>query len=128
MEIFKIIAIGILTCVVSIIIKQIKPEFQIVILLAGGIVILLMTVEKLREVIDYFMNFFAKTNIDYSFFSSIIKILGIGYLTEFASSLCVDSGNASIGDKIIFAGKIIILILALPIITSLLDIVIELLV
>ena len=51
-------------------------------------------------------------------------MLGVGYLTEFANGICVDSGNASVGNKILIAGKVIIFCLALPIITNLLDIIV----
>ncbi len=127
MEIFKIIGVGLLTCVISIIIKQIKPEFNIIILLCGGIIILFMVLDQLRTVFDYFLTIFSKTNIDYSLFVSVLKVLGVGYLTEFANSICVDSGSASIGEKILIAGKIIIFCLALPIVTNLIDLIIEML-
>lgn len=127
MEIFKIIGVGLLTCVISIIIKQIKPEFNIIILLCGGIIILFMVLDQLRAVFDYFLTIFSKTNIDYSLFVSVLKVLGVGYLTEFANSICVDSGSASIGEKILIAGKIIIFCLALPIVTNLIDLIIEML-
>lgn len=127
MEIFKIISIGILTSIVALIVKQIKPEFYIVIVISGGIIMFLMLVEQLKNIINYFLTIFTKVNLDYSLFILIIKILGVGYLTEFAQSICVDSGNASIGEKILIGGKIIILWLALPIITSLLDMIIALL-
>lgn len=127
MEIFKIIGVGLLTCVISIIIKQIKPEFNIIILLCGGIIILFMVLDQLKSVFSYFLTIFAKTNIDYSLFVAVLKVLGVGYLTEFANSICVDSGSASIGEKILIAGKIIIFCLALPIVTNLIDLIIEML-
>ncbi|MBQ3214364.1 MAG: stage III sporulation protein AD [Clostridia bacterium] len=127
MEIFKIISIALLTCFLSIIIKNIKPEFHIPILLIGGTIILLMVIDQLKEIVNYILNIFSKTNLDYSMFISILKILGVGYLTEFASGICIDSGNTSIADKVLIAGKIIILCLSLPIITNLLDIIVSLL-
>jgi len=124
MEIFKIIGVGILTCIVCVIIKQIKPEFYIVVLLSGGIIIALLVLKQLQGVMNYILTLFNKTNLNYSYFSLILKILGVGYLTEFASSVCVDSGNSSIAEKILIGGKVIILCLALPIITNLLDLII----
>ena len=127
MEIFKIIGVGLLICIISIIIKQIKPEFYLIILLAGGAIMVLMLAGEIKKIIDYFLTIFSKTNLELSLFSSILKILGVGYITEFASSICVDSGCSSIGDKIAIAGKIIILYLSLPVITNLLNIIIDLL-
>ena len=65
--------------------------------------------------------------IERGIFSSILKIIGIGYLTEFANGICVDSGAKSIGDKLQFAGKVVILLLALPILENLIEIIAEIL-
>ncbi len=127
MDIFRIIGIGLLTCVVALIIKQIRPEFYIVVVITGSIVILFMIVDELRTVFEYFLSIFNKTNLNYELFSNMIKIIGVGFLTEFANGICVDTGNASIGEKVVIAGKILILCLALPIISSLLDVIIEIL-
>ena len=125
MEILKIIGVGLLTCFLSIIVKQIKPEFHLVVLLAGGVAILVMVLKEFTLVVDYFALIINKTNIDSSLFVIILKIIGIAYLTEFAVGICNDTNNSSIGDKIALAGKIIILCLSMPIITNLLNMIIE---
>ena len=127
MDIFRIIAVGLITAITAMIIKQIKPEYYIVIVLAGGIIMLFMLVDGLKVLFDYFATLISKSTISYELFASILRILGIGYLAEFASSICIDSGNQFIADKIILGGKVIILCLSLPIITSLLDTIISLL-
>ncbi len=127
MEIFKIIGVGLLTCIIAIIIRQIRPEFYIVVILTGTIVVLFLIIEQLKSVFDYFLIIFNKTNLDYSLLSNMLKIIGVGMLTEFASSVCVDTNNASIGDKIVFAGKIIMLSLSMPIVISLFNMIIEIL-
>lgn len=127
MDIFRIIGIGLLTCIAALIIKQIRPEFYIVVVIAGSIVILFMIIDELKTVFDYFLTIFNKTNLNYELWSNILKIVGVGFLTEFASGICVDTGNASIGEKIVIAGKILILCLALPIISNLLNVIIEIL-
>ena len=127
MEIFKIVGVGLLTCFLAIIVKQIKPEFYIFVVISGSVVLFLMVLDKFTVVIDYFSKIFEKTKLDSNIFFTVLKIVGIAFLTEFAGGICVDSGNASIGEKIIFAGKIIILFLALPIITNLIEMIIEIL-
>ncbi len=127
MDIFRIIGIGLLTCIAALIIKQIRPEFYIVVVIAGSIVILFMIIDELKTVFDYFLTIFNKTNLNYELWSNMLKIVGVGFLTEFASGICVDTGNASIGEKIVIAGKILILCLALPIISNLLNVIIEIL-
>lgn len=127
MEIFKIIALGILICVVIIIIKQIKPEFAVLVLIAGSIIMLCYLFNYFTNILGVFDKIISKTEINAELFAIILKIVGIGYLIEFAANICADSGNPAIADKIVLGGKLIILTVSMPIITNLLDIIVELL-
>jgi len=121
MEIIKIILIGIITCVAAVLLKQFKPELAILVTIAGSIVILIIIVNSLTTVVGYFTQVASKTNINLKLFSSIIKIVGIGYITEFGANVCNDSGNSSLADKILLGGKVVILCFALPIVNSMLS-------
>lgn len=57
----------------------------------------------------------------------LLKITGIAFLTEFAVSICKDSGETAIANKIDLGGKIIIIAISIPIISALLELVIKLL-
>lgn len=127
MEIFKIIVLGILICVVIIIVKQIKPEFAVLVLIAGSIIMLCYLFNYFTNILGVFDKIISKTGINAELFSIILKIVGIGYLIEFAANICADSGNPAIADKIVLGGKLIILTVSMPIITNLLDIIVELL-
>ncbi len=127
MEIIKIIGIGLVTCMCVIIVKPMKPEIAIIIGVCGGILVLSQTINYIFEIISSFTSLVEKTGLNIGLFKIILKIIGIGYLTEFSANLCSDSGNASIGNKIIFAGKILILFIAMPIVTNVIDIIMELL-
>ncbi|MBR5012959.1 MAG: stage III sporulation protein AD [Clostridia bacterium] len=123
MDIFKILAIAILTCIASLIVKQVKPDFASLVTLAGGVVILLLLIGYISSILDVFKGLIDKANLSPTLFSSILKIIGIGYLTEFTANLCSDTGNSSLASKVGLAGKIIILFLSLPIITNLLEVI-----
>ena len=127
MDILRIIGIALITMVATLVVKQIKAEFSIIVSLAGALVILFMIVDGLSSIVDYFNEIIIRTSINSEFFTIILKVVGVGYLTEFASNLCVDGGMKSLADKITISGKIIIVVLSLPIITGLLDIVTEIL-
>ncbi len=121
MEILKIILIGIITCVATILLKQLKPELSVLVSIAGGIVILVMVVNYLGSIVSNFTQIATKTNINMQLFSSVVKIVGIGYITEFGANICQDTGNSNIADKILLGGKVIILGFALPIINAMLS-------
>ena len=126
-SLYKIIGIALITCIATLIVKPVRPDFAIFISIVGGIIILFMLAGYLTDIFDVFNQIFNFTNVNSSLYKIIFKIIGVGYLVEFTASLCSDTGNNSLGDKVLLGGKIIILVMALPIVTSILEIVMELL-
>lgn len=127
MDIFKIVGIGIIICVVIVVVKQIKPEFALIVLIAGSIVMLVYIFNYFTNILGVFDTILQKTGINSELFSIILKIVGVGYLIEFAANICSDSGNPAIADKVVLCGKLIILVMCMPIITNLLNIIVGLL-
>ena len=126
-ELTKIIGIGLLTLVIIIILKQYKPEFAIYASIIAGILILVIAFEKMTGIIELLQTISNKTYINKSFLTILIKITGIAFLTEFAVSICSDAGEKEIASKIEIGSKIIIITMSMPIITSLLELVVEIL-
>ena len=87
MDIIKIIGIGLISLVITIIVKQYKPEFAVYISLIAGALILMLVFDKLSEVIKLLNNLASKSAINSKFISLLIKITGIAILTEFAVSI-----------------------------------------
>ena len=127
MDIFRIIGVGLATAITALIVKQVKPEIAVVVGLCGGILMVLMIVDSATNIISVFNSLVSKSGVSSGIFSAVLKIIGLGYITEFSASLCNDAGATSIGNKILLGGKILILISALPIVTNLIDIIAELL-
>ena len=124
---YKIIGIALITCVSFIIIKPIRNDFAIIISVVGGIIITFYIFSYMSGIFDIFNGIFKITGVNGSVYAIILKIIGIAYLTEFTANICSDTGNSSLGDKVLLGGKIIILVMALPIVTGILNIVMELL-
>ena len=127
MEILQIVGIGVIAAIVIAVIRDIKPEIAIITGVAAGILIFLLVVNMLMQIINTFTELIDRTGINSAAVSAMLKIIGVGYLTEFAEGICEDTGNKSLGGRILFGGKIIIMFLALPIIRSLFEIITALL-
>lgn len=121
MDIVKIIGIGLIALIIIVIIKQYRPEFVIYVSLIAGALILLMIMDKIGVIIELLTTLSNKTAINNEFLVLLIKITGIAFLTEFAVSICKDSGEAAIASKVDLGGKIIIISMSIPIISSLLE-------
>ncbi len=127
MEIIKIIGIALVSLVIIIMLKQYKPEFAIYISILTGILILLFVADKLTGIISLLNSIASKANINGTFLAILIKITGIAFLSEFAVSICKDSGEGAIASKIEMGSKIIIIAMSIPIISSLLEVIIKIL-
>lgn len=127
MEIIKIIGVGLISLVIIIIVKQYKPEFAVYVSLMAGALILLLSFEKLSYIIDLLKDLTNRTSINKGFITLLIKITGIAILTEFAVSICKDSGESAIANKIDIGGKIMIVAVSVPIISALLENVLKIL-
>ena len=127
MEVIKIIGIALVALIIIVLLKQYKPEYTIYISLLTGALIILLVMDKLTGIINLLQSLANKTSINSTFLSLLIKITGIAFLSEFAVSICKDSGEAAIANKIEIGTKIIIISMSIPIITSLLEIILKLL-
>lgn len=127
MEIVKILGIGLISVISIIVIKQYKPEFSVYISLIAGVIIILLIIDKITGIIGLLTALSTKVSINREFLEILLKITGIAILTEFAVSICKDLGESSIANKIDLGGKILIISISIPIISSLLESVIEIL-
>ncbi len=127
MEIIRIIGIGLIALIIIILLKQYKPEFVIYISLLTGALILLLLMDQLTGIINLIQSIAGKANINSQFLALLIKITGIAFLSEFAVSICRDSGEGAIASKIELGSKIVIISMSIPIISSLLEIILQVL-
>ena len=123
-EIFiKVIGLAFIGVVSYNVIKNVKPEYGLFLIVAVGIIVIILLSDGIVSSIIIMGELVNKTGIDKSIFASVIKIIGIGYITEYSSSLCEDNGCSSIAKKIQFAGKITIFLMSSPIIIGVIDVI-----
>lgn len=127
MEIIKIIGIALIALIIIIMLKQYRPGYAIFISILTGILILFLVMDRLTGIINLIESIQDKFSINTQFIALLIKITGIAFLSEFAISVCKDSGEAAIASKIEIGSKIIIISMSVPIISSLLEIILKIL-
>ncbi|NLT95894.1 MAG: stage III sporulation protein AD [Clostridia bacterium] len=126
MEILEIVGLGLIATVFYIILKEQKGVFAILLTTAFTIMIFLLMMGKIQAILQVFEDLALKANINMFYLTTIFKIIGIAYIAEFGSQICRDAGTSSIAGKIEFAAKIIIMVLAIPIIVAILETIVRL--
>lgn len=120
MNIMTLIGIALVSVVAIVLVKQVKPEIATVLTIGVGVLIISLVLQQVFDIVYAFYDLSSQAGVDKTAFSRIVKIVGIGYLCEFANNICQDADCKSIGAKILFGGKIAIAIVALPVIKDLL--------
>ncbi len=118
MDIIKIVVIGLMGGLLAIFVKKYNSEIAFQVSLVTGLVILVFILDYLIFVVDFIKNLVNKYNLPFEYLSIVLKIIGIAYLSEFAVNLLKDVGENSIASKVETAGKIIIVVISLPLFNS----------
>ena len=127
MEIYKIIAVGIISAILIVYLKSINSELTPLAIVGSGLILLVMTASYVSEFVSSFSTLFSVSGVDKSSFYLTVKIIAVAYLIEFSATLIDDFGLKSVSDKVVFAGRILLLTMSLPIITKLIEVVVDML-
>lgn len=125
MEIVKISFIALIAAVLCVYFKKYREEYGIFISIVAGIIIFSVTVPYFKDFTLMVQAFSEKGGINAEYIKPALKIVGISYITQYTCELCKDAGQAALAAKLEMAGKLILLALSVPIITSLLDVLIK---
>lgn len=121
MEIIKIVGFAFVALFIVLLFKERREDFAVYISLIVGVIIFLFMITKITAVLQFLQQLAVKANIDFIYLTTVFKILAIAYLASFCGELCRDAGQGSLGAKVEFAGKILILVLAIPILMAVLQ-------
>ena len=121
MEIPQVVGLALLTTILLLILRQEKPVMAMILSVVFSVVIFIFMMGKMASIIDVMQELTHRAQINYFFMATILKIMGVAYLGEFAAAICQDAGEQAVARKVEFAAKIIIAVLALPIMIAILE-------
>lgn len=119
--VIKVAALGIILVLTALAFKNGKSEFAVCIVLCGSILLFLLAVSKLEPMLLLMKELYEYVNIGDSYWKLLLKIVGIAYLSEFASGICKDAGYGAVAGQIALVGKLTILSLSMPVLLALFE-------
>lgn len=126
MEMGRIIGLGLVGTVLGLLLKRENPQISLLITAATGILIFWMLCTPLGGLIGLLQNAADQAGVSSGYFSIVLKVIGIAYLAQFGAQLCADAGEGAVAAKVELAGKILIMAASAPVLTSLLELVMNL--
>nr|WP_226667731.1 stage III sporulation protein AD [Metabacillus litoralis] len=124
-EIIQIVGLGLIATFLALIVKEQKPTFAFMLVVFVGCVIFLFLIDQVYEIIRMVERIALNANVNLIYVETILKIIGIAYIAEFGAQLTKDAGQGAIASKIELGGKILILTMAIPILTVIIETVLE---
>ena len=115
MDMLRIAMLGVAGDFLALLLKSHKPEYSIFLSLSVGIVIFLYAMDKMAVMISYIRQLQSSLPIEGEYVGTILRMIGITYLAEFASNICKDVGYGAIASQLEIFAKLAILALSMPI-------------
>ncbi|AKO94099.1 MULTISPECIES: stage III sporulation protein AD [Priestia] len=123
----QIVGLGLIATFLTIILKEQKSSIAFLLVVFVGCVIFLFLVDKISEIIGMVEVLSRQAGVNVIYVETILKIIGIAYIAEFGAQITKDAGQGSIASKIELGGKILILSMAIPILTVVIETIISML-
>lgn len=121
----KTALLGILTIIIAMAMRQGKAEYSTFVSLTGSILIAWIAVRLLEGITGSLERLEKLLNQDMQYVALLMKMIGVTYLSEFASSLCRDAGYSAVAGQIELVGKLTILTIGMPIVLALFELMVD---
>lgn len=121
MDVFKVAAFAVSGVLLALLLRQTKPEYSVFISMVVCICIFLYLLNRMQAVFGYLDQLRAQVPVDGIYLDTILKMLGITYITQFASDLCKDAGYSAISSQIELFARVSILFLSFPVLLALVE-------
>ena len=116
-----IAVIGMVAVILAVQLKTVKAEYGVYLVLGAGLVIFFYGLSKLETVLETLKQIQSYIQIDTMYLGTMMKMIGITYIAEFASGICKDAGYSSLAGQIEIFGKLSILAVSMPILLALME-------
>ena len=121
MDIMQITVVGMVAALLILIVRQYRPDIAMIITMGTGVLLILMLIGNIKTIVSTVEAMSQRADLDSIYLITVLKVIGIAYIAEFGSQVCKDTGEGTIASKIELGGKILIMVLALPILTALME-------
>jgi len=126
LDILQIVGLGLVVCILAIILRHQKPPMATILSMAAGVIIFFIMMPQITALFNVLRDLAGQAHVSMVYIGTILKIVGIAYIADFGSQICRDAGEGALASKIEFAAKVIVLVIAVPIIIAVLQSLIKL--
>lgn len=121
MSIAQAASLGIAAVVLALQIKSLKAEYSLYLILGAALIVAFLGISRLELILETVDTISSYLNVKHVYLGTLLKMVGIAYIAEFASGICKDAGYSALGTQIETFGKLSILAISAPVLVALLE-------
>mgnify|MGYP000674532516 FL=1 len=121
MTIIQAAVLGITAVALAVQLKPLRQEYSVYLILAAGLVIGFLSISRLELILDTVRAIGSQIRGKNIYLGTLLKMVGITYIAEFASGICRDAGFSALGTQVEMFGKLSILAVSAPVLQALLE-------
>ncbi|KFZ43129.1 stage III sporulation protein AD [Anoxybacillus flavithermus] len=117
----QIVGLGLIATFLVTILNEHKSNISLLLTVFVGTAIFLFLIDRIQDIFRMVQTLANEAHVQTVYVETILKIIGIAYIAEFGAQISKDAGQGAIAGKIELGGKILILAMAIPILTALIE-------
>ena len=121
MTIIQAAVLGITAVALAVQLKPLRQEYSVYLILAAGLVIGFLSISRLELILDTVRAIGSQIRVKNIYLGTLLKMVGITYIAEFASGICRYAGFSALGTQVEMFGKLSILAVSAPVLQALLE-------
>lgn len=109
-------AVGILLCggLLSAVLRTQRPELAVCLSLLAGVIVVGMLLRQLSPLVEALRRMTALGGVEETHLGVVLRGAGICLVTQLAADTCRDAGDSALAGKAELTGRILLLLLAVP--------------
>jgi stage III sporulation protein AD len=123
----RVLALSFVAVTILVVLRQQRPEMAMLFSLAVGATLLVGVLSAMAPSLAALSDLAAKAKVERYYLDTVLRVIGVAYLADFGAQVCDDAGERSLGRKVELAGKVIIMIMAIPLVSAVLEVILRLL-
>ncbi|MES5956656.1 stage III sporulation protein AD [Bacillus fungorum] len=117
----QIVGLGLVATFLAAVLNQHKSSVTSLFIVFVGSVMFLLLIDQIHAILQMIERVASEAKVSNVYVETLLKIIGIAYIAEFGAQITKDAGQGAIASKIELAGKILILVMAIPILTVVIE-------
>ena len=110
-----------LSLILVLVVGKNSKDFALVLSVMACCMVALAAMEYIRPILEFLSEIESMGELDHNMVRILLKVTGIGLITEICSLVCADSGSASLGKTMKIMGCSVMLWLSLPLYAMLVE-------